>query len=127
MSYDLNFWKYRSGVYLEHQSTYERLSNGEAVEGLEVLPIGDLIGALEREFSARPGWERTDEESWESESSGSFQIFQTPQFLRVDCYGMSGEDMNRIIDIAADFGCPLFDPQVGKRYDDWIPPHPQPA
>jgi hypothetical protein len=30
---------------------------------------------------------------------------------------MDGDDLNRFIDIGAEFGCPLYDPQAGKRYD----------
>jgi hypothetical protein len=29
---------------------------------------------------------------------------------------MEGDDMNRLIDVAPAFGCPLDDPQVGTRY-----------
>lgn len=36
----------------------------------------------------------------------------------IDCYGMDGEDMNKFIDILFEYGCPLYDPQVGERYDD---------
>jgi hypothetical protein len=30
---------------------------------------------------------------------------------------MAGEDMNRIIDIAAELKCPLYDPQEDRRFD----------
>jgi hypothetical protein len=115
MSYDLNFWKYKHGIVLEHQSVYERLSDGEYVEGLEVLPIDQLIASIEKVFSK--SWKKVDDLSWES-SQGSFQLFTTEQFLRIDCYGLAGEDMNVFIDIASEFGCPLYDPQVGQRFED---------
>ena len=113
MSYDLDFWKYKPGVSMNHQEVYEKLSQGQYVEGLEKLPIAELIERVEAAFSS--GWERLDDVTWEG-TSGAFQIYTTPQFFRVDCYGMSNEDMNRFIDIAAKFGCPLYDPQVGKRF-----------
>ncbi|MEP0480013.1 MAG: hypothetical protein ABJD23_07340, partial [Nonlabens sp.] len=47
----------------------------------------------------------------------SFQIFTTTQFVRFDCRGIDGLDMNRIIEIMLKYNCPLYDPQVPKRYD----------
>jgi len=29
---------------------------------------------------------------------------------------MSGDDMNRIVNVAIGLGCPLYDPQVGERF-----------
>jgi hypothetical protein len=114
MSYDLDFWKYKPGIVLGHQQVYERLSDGEYVEGLEDLPIPKLIARIGQVFLK--GWTKIDEVTWES-NNGTFQLFTTVQFLRVDCYGVSGDDMNKFIDIAAEFGCPLYDPQVGQRYE----------
>jgi hypothetical protein len=115
MSYDLDFWKYKDGTRLQHQEVYERLSNGDQVDGLEPLPIPEIIAAVTSAFSA--GWEHSDEETWEGGDRGTFQIFTTPQFFRFDCYGMEDQDMNRLIEIGISFGCPLYDPQVGKWYD----------
>lgn len=113
MSYDLDFWKYRPGVSLDHQETYEKLCDGQTVEGLEELPIDRMLSRLKQVFA---DWEQRDAETWESDN-GTFQVFTTPQFFRVDCYGMEGDDMNKIIDVASEFGCPLYDPQVTTRYD----------
>jgi hypothetical protein len=90
-------------------------SNGEHVDGLETLPIPEIVSAVNSAFSF--GWEHTDEESWEGGDRGIFQIVTTPQFFRFDCYGMEGEDMNRLIEVANNFECPLYDPQVKKHYD----------
>ncbi|MAT72744.1 MAG: hypothetical protein CMJ58_24965 [Planctomycetaceae bacterium] len=113
MSYDLDFWKYRKDVSLDDQETYERLSDGQFVDGLEELPIDLMLARLKEVFAS---WQQVDERFWQGDS-GSFEVFTTPQFFRVDCYGMDGEDMNSIIDVAAEFGCPLYDPQVGQRFD----------
>ena len=113
MSYDLDFWKYKQGVELNHQQVYECLSDGQYVDGLEDLPIDDLIARISQVFSE--GWNKVDEMTWES-SDGTFQLFTTQQFIRVDCYGLSSENMNKLIDILDEFGCPLYDPQVGQRY-----------
>lgn len=116
MSYDLNFWKLKRPTDGTNQEIYERLSDGEKVDGLEELPITKINIQINKEFKTAK-WTQLDELNWESEK-GSFQIFTTPQFYRVDCYGMAGEDMNKIIEILAKFDCPLFDPQTGVRYEN---------
>ncbi len=114
MSYGLSFWKYKSGVTLNHQEVCEKLSDGDFVEGLEDLPISIITEQIELAFSQY--FEKLDEFTWESDNGG-FQMYVTPQFLHFDCYQMTGDDMNKIIDIANKYGCPLFDPQEGRRYD----------
>ena len=114
MSYDLDFWKEKPGIKLDPQTTYERLSDGEWVEGLEELPIEAILENVGLKF--RQGWTQLDEMTWEATDKG-FQVYTTPQFFRVDCGGMTGEEMNVFIEIAAEVGCPLYDPQVGERFD----------
>ena len=41
----------------------------------------------------------------------------TKQFARFDCYFMSEDDMNKIIDIMIDHGCPLYDSAIDVRFD----------
>ena len=113
MSYDLGFWKQDPNLAIHPQSAYERLSEGEAVEGLEELPIDKIMIRISETFTA--GWEKLDPNNWES-SQGAFQVLTTPQSFRVDCYGLTGDDMNLFIDIGKEFGCLLYDPQEGVRY-----------
>lgn len=117
MSYDLNFWKYRPGITLDHQRTYEQLCDAREVEGLEPLPIDAMLARVGQAFA---DWEQLDDRTWEG-ADGLFQVYTTPQFFRFDCHGMDGEDMNKLIDIGSEFGCPLYDPQVGERYDNASP------
>ena len=114
MSYDIDFWRYKEGVRLNHQKVYERLSNGHHVDGLETLPIPEITAAVKAAFS---NWEHPDEETWDGGERGTFQIFTTPPFFRFDCYGMEDDGLDRLIEIAKSFGCPLYDPQAGKRHD----------
>lgn len=113
MSYDLSFWKYKSDIKPDTQKVYTRLNNGDSVDGLEDLPKNDILKRIAREFKS---WKRVDDRSWESEK-GSFQLYFTNQYFRVDCYGMSGTDMNKFIDIADEFDLPLYDPQTNERFD----------
>lgn len=115
MSYDLNFWRYEDeSVSNNHQAVYEKLSDGEYVEGLLQIPVEDILVKLKIVFSAQ-GWTSIDEFIWESGNS-YFQMYTTPQFFRVDCYKMNGTQMNQFIDIVSEFGLQLYDPQVGERY-----------
>lgn len=116
MSYDLDFWKYKNGTYLDNQEVYEKCSNEQNVEGLENLPVKSIIKDVQKEFFL---WKMEESEiDFENpKGKGAFQIFTTKQFVRFDCYGMEGEDMNRIIDVMNKYDCPLYDPQVPQRFD----------
>ena len=116
MSYDLNFWKYKNTSSEDHQKTYEALSSDQSLETVEELPTEAMKQRVAELFAK--GWERLDDLTWEAESDdrGSFQLFTTLQFFRIDCYGMQGDDMNHFIDIGTEFGCPLYDPQIPQRY-----------
>jgi len=116
MSYDLDFWKYKEGTYLNNQVVYEQCSNEQIVDGLETIPIDLILTDIKTEFAA---WNMEESNlDYENPSGkGAFHISYTTQFVRFDCYGMEGEDMNRIIDIMNKYDCPLYDPQVPQRYD----------
>lgn len=114
MSYDLNFWRYQPGTQMDHRAVYEKLCDGDRVQGLEDLPIDAIKARIVETFSQE--WRQLDQNSWEGESA-SFQVYTTSQLFRVDCYGVSADDMNKIIDVLAEFDCPLYDPQVDRRFD----------
>lgn len=114
MSYDLNFWRYSPNIKLDHDQVYLQLSGGVAVDGLEHLPIDALLKRVNDEFA---DWEKLDDVTFDGGDRGSFQLYTTTQYFRVDCYGMSGDDMNKFIEITNEFGCPLYDPQAGTRFD----------
>ncbi len=114
MSYDLNFWRYKSGVSLDHQEVYRQLCEGITVDRLESLPIDHIHARVREVFS---DWDMLGDMTYDGREHGGFQLFTTPQFFRVDCYEMDGELMNRFIEIANEFLCPLYDPQLGRRFD----------
>src|SRR6187431_728172 len=114
MSYDLNFWRYKSRIRLVHKAVYEQLSAGQHVDGLEDLPIEDIVRRVNKTFS---GWKKVDDVTFDGGERGSFRLFTTPQFFRVDGSGLSGDEMNKFIDICSEFGCPLYDSQAGQRYE----------
>ena len=115
MSMDLNFWKYKENTAHDHETVYQTACcDGEIMEVLEILPIDDILKKVTNTFS---DWTIQDGgKDFEKKGHGAFQIFTTSQIVRFDCYGMQGDDMNTLIDILLDFGCPLYDPQISTRF-----------
>ncbi len=118
MSMDLNFWRYKEGASRDHERVYEAACcEGEQLEELEPLPVEDILKSIADAF---PDWAAGDNgRDFEKEDWGAFQIFTTGQAVRFDCYAMQEADMNTIMDILADYGCPLYDPQISTRFDAW--------
>jgi hypothetical protein len=114
--YELLFWKYQDGIYLNHHLVYEALVEQEIVEGLEDLPVDVIMNRINSVFSK---WEKVDENSWKNtKGKGAFQVNTTPQSIQIDCYGTEGKTMDLLVDTLAEFKCPLYDPQVPERYDE---------
>ncbi|OYX81937.1 MAG: hypothetical protein B7Y83_16545 [Flavobacteriales bacterium 32-34-25] len=114
--YELLFWNYLEGVYLNHQEVYEAIDEQETIEGLEELPVAVILNRIASVFSK---WERVDDNSWKNKDGvGAFQVKTTPQTVQIDCYGTEGKTMDKLVDIMEEFKCPLFDPQIPARYDE---------
>ncbi len=114
--YELFFWKYQDGIYLNHHLVYEALVEQEIVEGLEEIPVQVILNRIASVFS---NWEKVDENSWKNKSGkGAFHIKTTPQSIQIDCYGTEGKTMNLLSDTMEEFKCPAYDPQVPQRYDE---------
>jgi len=115
MSVDLNFWKYQNDTCLDSKMVYQKVCcSNERVEGLEVLPIEDILKEIATAFHE---WEPLTPFDYERKEYGSFQISTTPQSVRFDCYSMKQEDMKRFSAVMSRFGCPLYDPQQDVRFD----------
>ena len=55
---------------------------------------------------------------WMSEDeSASIQIWWSDVHVLADCRNVPYEIVNRIIDVLAQFDCPVYDPQVDRRFD----------
>lgn len=119
MSYDLIFWTQPADFGDSAASVFERLGE-TSVPGLVALPIDALLGDL---LLAFPGAVRepngdTEWVDWvRSDGQASFQATWSDQHLEVACRHLTGDEMNRIIDVAVTFGCRFFDPQTGERFD----------
>ena len=113
--YELVFWIYQDGIYLNHHLVYESILEEELVEGLEDLPTTVILNRINTLFSK---WERVDENSWKNNNgSGAFHVRTTSQSIKIDCYGTEGKTMDVLVNALEEFKCPLYDPQVPERYD----------
>lgn len=115
MSYDINFWKQERPLDLSAQQIYERLSRQEPVEGLAKLPVETILGELREAF---PTFDPTEKFPLVSLDEGSIEFFWSDQFFRFDLRGEIGAaHENKLVTIMAEHGCPMYDPQLGRRYD----------
>ncbi|NCE63607.1 hypothetical protein D1159_03195 [Pseudoflavonifractor sp. 524-17] len=115
MGVDLNFWRYREGVYLDNGAVYQMACcENEHIDGLDLLPVEDILRETAAVFQ---DWDRLDPFSYEKNGRSAFQISAAAQAVRFDCYCMEPADMRRFSSLMAKFGCPLYDPQLGVRFD----------
>ena len=122
MSYDLYFWREEKELGLPPDKIAEILSEDQHISGISTFKREDISDAFIKEFP-----DIVDENiqlDWEGAGS-YFQVEFTygPEkrinSIIVTCgYKLldSHETMNRIIDVCAAFGCALYDPQTGERY-----------
>ncbi len=114
--YELSFWNYKEGIYLNHHLVYESIANQELVNGLEELPIEVIMNRINKVFAT---WEKVDSNSWKNPiNKGAFHITTTSQSVKIDCYGTHGKTMDALVNILEEFKCPLYDPQIPARYDE---------
>jgi hypothetical protein len=120
MSYDLVFWRQDGPIDAPPETIYERLLEGNRVDGLLELRIESILTALLGGF---PGAVREPNGAgewidWTADGrNASFQAEWSPQYVVVSCRGTTNEEMNRLIDIGVAHDCRLYDPQVGERFD----------
>lgn len=113
MSRDLSFWRTNKNLDKNNREIYTILSAKEYLLGVEELPLAKILLDINKVFS---DWENHDNQYYEKNNE-SFQLMLTNQFVRVDCYGMTAGSMNDIIDILAEYGCPLYDSSIDVRFD----------
>ena len=117
MSYDLCFWSERPGARLAPQTVYAKLLDGGDVDGLVPLPIDAYLEALANAF---PGGTRELNGTsecfvWEG-SSSMFEVWWSVVHVLVFMRPLDEDNANRLIDLAASFDAPLYDPQTGERF-----------
>jgi len=92
---------------------YLKLSNEEYLDFVDEIPEERIIGDFKRVFS---DW--YEDNFYFEKGDEAFDLMVTPQFVRTDCYGMTEDNMNKIIDILYEYGCPLYDSVIDVRFDE---------
>jgi hypothetical protein len=115
MSYDLTFWKQKPSCTASPSTIYRALLDGRTVDGLETIPTTEFVARIHQRF---PGIVTGGGLTlWEGGERGMFELYTSNQHAHCCCRQMSGDDMNLLIDTAAEFECPLYDPQEDRRFD----------
>ena len=114
MSMDLAFWRYKIGETSDNQKVYEQICEGNELDCIEQLPIEKIREKIAVVFK---DWTALDADTYTRNEEADFRIFTTNQAVIFNCGGMSGDEMNLLIDIMLGFGCALYDPQISTRFD----------
>ncbi|MBR1904932.1 MAG: hypothetical protein IJ819_00520 [Clostridiales bacterium] len=115
MGRQLAFWKYEDGADLNAREVYEKsVIEGSAVTGLAMLPEAEILSKVKKTFRE---YERLDDYNYGG-LQGNFTIHINSQSVMFDCsMRMNEEELNKIIDLMAGFGCPYYDPQIDVRFE----------
>ena len=121
MSYDLYFWNQASNCKLSPDAVVQRFAESQTVDGIAPLDTAAVISRLKAEFPAITENRLTLDECsvqliWEQEGDGCFIALPCTTYLCIESHGASSGILNRLIDIAHEFKCPLYDPQTNERY-----------
>jgi len=111
MTYDLAMWSAQAGLSLGPPQIYEQLCDGKDVDGLDDLPLDRVMASAKERF---PGIEQDIYElNWEADDE-SLQVTWSPQHVHFECHGPSEDTLARLVQLAAEFECVLYDPQAGE-------------
>lgn len=114
MSYTLAFW--RGGDGAECTETYNRLNNGDRVDG--VHPVDKAV--VERALADLDGWTWSQSMLYPPgshiEGSPVFDVFVDTHAVTCTGYSVEAADINTVIDAMRELGFRLYDPQTGERF-----------
>jgi len=113
MSYDLTFWKTSDKTITDNNAIYLALLDGQYLSNIDELPSAQIQNDFNEVFS---DWENTNNTSYEK-GSEFFHLMISKQFVSAACYAVTQGNMNRIMDILFEYGCPLYDAQLNIRFD----------
>ena len=120
MSYDLYFWRFKDeaanppGKDDAYVRICHNLASGEATEGVEFLPVNEVESTIGKRLAVA-GWSQ-DAQFWDRKGV-VIELYSSDRHVSISMRGKwSGDDANMLIDIMKEFGCPLFDPQIGERF-----------
>jgi len=115
MSFCLHFWNQSSCCTLDPPEVLEQLAEGNVLPGIEPIPFDRICDRLVEEF---PSIENFGSPSFTWESGDEcFLMYIGKYHIEVESHGATTDTLNRVIDLAIEFDCRLYDPQTGVRYE----------
>jgi len=111
MTYDLAMWSTQGENSTDAPQIYEQLCDGEHVNGLDDLPLDRVMPSVKERF---PGIEEDIYELNWSGDDETLQVTWSPQHVHFECHGPSEDTLARLVQLAAEFNCVLYDPQAGE-------------
>lgn len=85
------------------------------MDGLARLPVDAILARLQQQF---PQFDPKAKFPDVDVENGNIEFGWSDQHFRFDLRGeVSAADRKALVRIMHEFGCPLYDPQVNKRYD----------
>jgi hypothetical protein len=114
MSYDLIFWRQSDGISHNPEMIAAELYDDTPVAGLDHLPIEQIVARVNERFPLTIGGGLT---FWDGAAAGTFELYHSTKHVNFCCRGLLAEHCNTLIEIMAEFQCPLYDPQVNLRFD----------
>jgi hypothetical protein len=119
MSHEMIFWRQTTMMSQSSRAIYDGLNEGRPVDGLGELAIEEILTRVIDNFAGAQRKSNGSKEwvIWRSPNGeDSFEVTWSNQHVRVDSHHVQLTDMNRLVEIAALFGCPPYDPQTGERF-----------
>ena len=113
MARDLSFWKYKTDTVQNDEAVYNKLIAGIRVDAVEDLPVKNILLHVKDVFKE---WNWTSQTTLEKEEQ-MIELFMTDQIIRFDCYSVTDDNMNSIIDIMNEYKCPLYDSSISIRFE----------
>jgi hypothetical protein len=108
----LYLWREVSPLSLPPADAARQLDAGDDLEGLADLPIKEMLDQLKREFSGCK--EVAGLLGWIGETS-RWKATWSWQYLRIEGENLHDDQRERFFQLARDFHCSLFDPQMNLR------------
>jgi hypothetical protein len=120
VGYDLVFWKQEPSEERSAHELYVSFAEGQSVDGIPELPVEAFVARLMETFPSAVREPNGDIEwlVWTSDDGQSgFEVVWTPQYVWATLRPLHEDAANRMIDVAIEFGCALYDPQVLHRFE----------
>ena len=121
MSYDLLFWQQNAEETRSPAEIHDALmASNEPAAGLRSIAVEDFVARCLDEFTdarREPNGAREWIDCSPADASWSFQVEWSPVHISVALRGAWPHEVaNRLIDLASEIDCPLYDPQTAERF-----------